>query len=61
MTPLGITFDPTVPDPVVLTLDGPDYYAGGWARGLDDQPATHRDGCQLADFPAPICACQPPL
>lgn len=63
MTLTGLLYDLTLPDPVVLTVDGPDYYAGGWARDLDDQPAVHREGCVFAreGVPAPVCACQPPL
>jgi len=63
MTLTGLLYDRTLPDDAVLTIDGPDYYAGGWAKGLDGQPAVHRPGCLLAPegVPAPVCACQPPL
>jgi hypothetical protein len=64
MTLTGILYDPTVPDPAVLTVDGPDYYATGWAAQLDQIPAPgHKAGCMFARLGADraYCACQPPL
>jgi hypothetical protein len=65
MTLTGLDYDPTRPDDVVLTIDGHDYYATGWAIGLDQIPAPgHRDGCWSGSkgFPVEVCpTCQPPL
>jgi hypothetical protein len=64
MTLTGLAYDPTVPDDAVLTIEGPDYYASGWAAALDPIPAPgHKPGCMWADYgiPAPVCTCQPPL
>lgn len=64
MTRAGVLYDPTTPDPVVLTIDGPDFYATGWAADLDLIPAPgHRVGCRYAalGIDAAYCACQPAL
>lgn len=64
MTRRGLLYDPTVPDPAVLDIDGLDYLATGWAADLADTPAPgHKAGCMFADYdvPAAVCACQPPL
>jgi hypothetical protein len=62
VTRRGLLFDPTRPDPVVLTIDGPDYLATGWAADLDGPPSKHRPGCRFADLDlADACACQPAL
>lgn len=62
MTLAGLLYDPTRPDPVVLSIDGPDYLAEGWATGLDAPAGSHRPGCRLADIRLDdACACQPPL
>jgi hypothetical protein len=65
MTLTGILYDPTVPDDAVLTVDGPDYYATGWAAQLDGPapaPGSHQPRCRLADLRLEdACACQPPL
>lgn len=57
-------FDPTRPDDAVLSIDGPDYYATGWAAGLDPIPAPgHHADCMWAHYgvPAACCPCQPPI
>jgi hypothetical protein len=55
-------YDPTQPDLVVLDIDGPDYYATGWAAGLDPAPG-HQPDCMWAGYGVHIsyCPCQPPL
>jgi hypothetical protein len=56
-------YNPGVPDPAVLDIDGPDYYAAGWAASLDPIPAPgHREGCRFAHLGVDIayCPCQPP-
>lgn len=62
MTRAGVLYDPTTPDPVVLTIDGPDFYATGWAADLDGPPSPHQPGCRFADIAlGDACACQPAL
>lgn len=63
LTGLGL-YDPSIPDPAVLDIDGHDYLATGWAAALDPIPAPgHQATCRLAQYgtPAEVCACQPPL
>jgi hypothetical protein len=60
----GLLFDPAVPDPAVLDIDGPDYLATGWAADLDPMPARgHLPGCHFAALGVDraYCPCQPPL
>jgi hypothetical protein len=65
MTHKGLLYDPTVPDPAVLDIDGFDYLATGWAADLagpPPAPGSHKPGCRLADLRLDdACACQPPL
>lgn len=64
MTITGLAYDPTKPDPAVLDIDGPEFYATDWAADLDPIPAPgHEPGCRFALFGvnAAYCACQPPL
>jgi hypothetical protein len=64
VTLTGLLYDPTRPDPAVLDIDGPDYYATGWAAALDPIPAPgHRAGCMWAEYgvDTAYCPCQPPL
>lgn len=61
MTRRGLLYDPTVPDPAVLDIDGPEFYATGWATGLE-ATGKHAPGCSLADLDLQdACLCQPPL
>lgn len=62
MTRRGVLYDPTVPDPAVLDIDGPEFYATGWAAGLEATGHHHVPGCRFADLDLQdACACQPPL
>jgi hypothetical protein len=65
VTHAGLAYDPTMPDPVVLDIDGPEFYADGWAAFLDPIPAPgHQPACWYGThgFPAEVCpTCQPPL
>lgn len=65
MTLIGLAYDPTRPDPAVLDIDGPEFYAAGWAADLDPIPAPgHEPDCWAAryGFPLAVCnTCQPPL
>lgn len=64
MTRNGVLYDPTVPDPAVLDIDGLDFYATGWAADLADTPAPgHKPGCMWAEYgvDTAYCPCQPPL
>lgn len=61
MTRRGLLYDPTVPDLAVLDIDGPEFLATGWAKGLE-VTGHHVPGCHLADLDLQdACACQPPL
>ncbi|MET9222417.1 hypothetical protein ABZX65_27135 [Streptomyces sp. NPDC003300] len=61
MTVDGLLYNPTIPDPAVLTIDGPEFYATDWAAGLDPI-SRHIPGCYLGDLGLQdACACQPPL
>lgn len=64
MTITGLLYNPALPDDAVLTIDGPDYLATGWAAALDPTPAPgHRPGCHWAvlGIDRAWCTCQPPL
>lgn len=61
MTAAGLLYDPSHPDPAVLDIDGYEFYATGWASGLE-AVGRHTPGCILADLDLQdACACQPPL
>lgn len=64
MTVAGLLYDPTMPDPAVLDIEGPEFYATGWAEALDPIPAPgHQPDCRFAALGVDhaYCPCQPPL
>lgn len=62
MTALLPEYSPVAVDSVVLSIDGADFLADGWAANLTAIASGCKPGCTLAEFGlGDACACQPPL